>query len=73
MSVSRFEIRLTCACGQTTEFQSALARPGRAPLPCSCGRKFAIQQLDESEVASIAIDPTGATGGDVSEEPPDLH
>lgn len=44
MDVSRFEIRLTCACGQATELTCVLAKPGgKAPIPCACGRKFLLQ------------------------------
>lgn len=74
MDVSRFSIRLTCACGRTTEYESTLARPGgMAPIPCGCGRRFAIQQLEASEVGPIEIDPTGVTKGRIPEDPPEFH
>lgn len=69
MTLSRFQVRLSCACGETTEFESTLARPGGlAPLPCKCGRRFVLQQLDEKMVTDLAVDPTGITGGEVPED-----
>ncbi len=69
MSVSRFNIRLECACGVISEFRSELARPGGvAPIPCQCGRYFALQQLDERMVTSIAVDPLGITDGEIPQD-----
>ena len=76
MTVSKFEIQLTCACGHVTTMTTTLARPGgQAPVPCSCGRSFVLKQLDQGEVTRIAVDPTGATGGEVPEtlELPEVH
>lgn len=44
-----------------------------APIPCGGGRRFAIQQLEASEVGPIEIDPTGVTKGRIPEDPPDFH
>ena len=69
MNVSRFHIRLECACGVTSEFMSEIARPGgMAPIPCKCGRSFALQQLDEGMVTRIAVDPLGVTDGEIPQD-----
>lgn len=76
MTLSKFEIRLTCACGHLTSMTAMLARPGgQAPLPCKCGRSFVLQQLDRAMVTRIAVDPTGTTDGEVPEtlELPEVH
>lgn len=76
MSISRFQIRLSCACGRTSEVESALARPGAlAPIPCTCGRSFVLQQLDPKDVIRLAVDPTGITDGAIPEDPdlPKVH
>ena len=74
MQISKFDFILTCACGRETAYQSMLSKPGGlAPIPCVCGRRFVLKQLDPREVTSIVVDPTGATGGAVPEGLPELH
>lgn len=69
MKVSRFQIRLSCVCGETTEIESLLAGPGGlAPLGCKCGKSFVLKQLDEAEVVRISVDPTGITGGEIPQD-----
>ena len=74
MDVARFQIRVTCSCGKISEFESALSGPeGQAPLPCACGRKFVLRELDASKVASLAVDPLGVTDREIPDGPPDVH
>jgi len=69
MSVSRFHIRLQCACGETSEFESLLARPGGiASIPCKCGRSFSLEQRDERMVTRISVDPLGITDGEIPQD-----
>ncbi len=76
MNVSRFHIRFACACGKTREIEALLAGPGGiAPVSCSCGRSFKVEQRDPAHVTRIAVDPLGVTGGAVPRdlELPKVH
>ncbi len=76
MTISRFHIRFTCACGKTRDVEALLARPGGiAPVSCSCGRHFKVEQLDPAQATRIAVDPLGVTDGAVPQdlELPQVH
>lgn len=66
MTRSTFEIVLNCACGRIVPAMATLVRPGGvAPISCTCGRSFVLQQLDPAEVTRLIVDPTGITNGEI--------